>query len=307
MKIRTIFFLCLAALSIPAIGSSLWLAGSAWHEWALASQSTRYVRAMGDVMRSQEVLGIERASLMVATTAAEPQRDDLAQAAATTDAALAASAGSLAAAHLPLEAVTRTQREMERLRQSVAAAALHPPAERDPQLLPGLVQAMNPLLDALLQAGDIAEQNTDRSNIRVAQVGDIASQVAALRSLGGGRNQLINNWIAASKPVPQPGDDFPVMTGQIMATWDRIRQMVKAVGEPPHLRQAIEQTQARFFRDVEPRYEEYGKLARAGAERPMTMDAYRTWAVASLKLLVPARNAAVADAVDLGQDLEARR
>jgi methyl-accepting chemotaxis protein len=303
MKIRSVFLISLVALSLPSIGSSLWLASSALHEWTLASDSTRYSRAMGDAMLAQEMLSVERAYLQGAATVAAPNQEALAKAAADSDAALAAASGSLAAAGLPDQVAVGTRQEMSALRQRLAEALQQPPEARDPKLAPALASAMNPLLDALLQSGEVAGQRTTLSKAEVGQVANIASQVATLRALGGTRNQLINNWLTSSHPVPQQGNEFPVLTGKMLSTWDRIQQMVKAAGSPPHLRDAVESTQQRFFQSIEPRYLEYGKLAAAGAERPITMDEYRKWAVASLTELVPARNAAVADAIELGDQL----
>ena len=303
MKIRSVFLISLVALSLPSIGSSLWLASSALHEWTLASDSTRFSRAMGDAMLAQEMLSIERAYLQAAATVAAPNQEALAKAAADSDEALIAASGSVAAAGLPDQVVVGARQQMSTLRQRLADALQQPPEARDPKLAPALANAMNPLLDALLQSGEVAGQRTTLSNAEVGQVANIASQVAALRALGGTRNQLINNWLTSSHPLPQQGNEFPVLTGQMLSTWDRIQQMVKAAGSPPHLREAVESTRQRFFQSIEPRYLEYGKLASAGAERSITMDDYRKWAVASLKELVPARNAAVADAIDLGDRL----
>ncbi|HJS84578.1 MAG TPA: hypothetical protein VJ779_03890, partial [Acetobacteraceae bacterium] len=149
MRLRTVFLLCFAAASVPALGWSAWTAADAWTKWSNAVAAVRAAEAMGDALYLVEALSVERGALQERALSEGPGVENLAEIAARNDTMLDRAQRDLRAAGLPDEAVTRAREILAVARSRVAEAVRHPRAERDPALIPDIMAQLYDRLGAV--------------------------------------------------------------------------------------------------------------------------------------------------------------
>jgi diguanylate cyclase (GGDEF)-like protein len=300
MRLRTVFLLCFAAASLPAVGWSVWTAVRAQEEWTNAASAVRAAVAMGDALHLIETLSIERGALQERALSDGPTADDLAAIAARDDALLDRAQRSMRAAGLPDEAVTRTREILTTARGEVAAAIVVPLSERDPNLLQTIMVQLHERLDVVNAALTVAGREAERADSRVGALVTVGSLAVEMRGAAGWRSTVLSAWMGGRVLSVAQLDDEMYVTGEVHHAWDRLQRQVVIVGEPPRLAAAIAATREGFFRQAEPRYLEVLAMARAGAGRPMTLPAWRKWTVEALQGTLLARDAAITEAVDYG-------
>jgi diguanylate cyclase (GGDEF)-like protein len=303
MNLRTVFLLCFAAASLPAAGWSAWIAGNARQQWAEARSAVQMASAMGDALQLVEALSIERGALQERSLSDIPGVENLAEVAARNDALLDRTQRSMLAAGLPDEAVTRARAMLLDARARVAEAIKRPRAERDLSFVAPMVAHALERLDEVERAVARAEREAARANASVGEVVAVGSLAVEMRSAAGRRSTFISGWMGGQPFPADQLDQSMYLTGQIQHAWERLQRQVLIVGGSPRLEAAVAATRDTFFREAEPRYREALATARANADRPMTLGAWRRWTIVALKGTLIARDAAIAEAVERGTAL----
>ncbi len=304
MRLRTLFLICFAIASLPALIWSAQTALKSRAEWSTARAGVRAAGAMGDALRLVEALSVERGALQERALSDGSGVEDLGAIAAANDALLDRTQASLRAARLPDEAVTQARRILLVARRRVAEAVRLPRAERDPGLIPDLMAQLYTRLADVEEAVAAAEAATAQADARIGQLVEVASLAVEMRDAAGKRSSHLSGWFGGRKLTPEQIRDLTLLTGRIQQAWDRLRHQVAVVGKPERLVAAVTATRDGFFRESEPVYLRYGLLAAAGDPRPLSLAEWRRWTIAALVGVLPARDAAVAEAVAFGERLE---
>jgi diguanylate cyclase (GGDEF)-like protein len=305
MRLRVVFLICFAAASLPAVGWSAWIVAMAWTAWTDAASAVRAAEAMGQALHLVEALSVERGALQERALSARPGAEDLQSIAARNDALLDRAQHGMRLAGLPDEAVVRAREMLASARARVAAAIVQPLAERDPALVPAIMEQLYARLDAVEDAVALAEAETARSSASVGALVAVGSLSVEMRAAAGRRSTHLSGWMGGRTLAPRQIDEAMHLTGQVQHAWDRLRRQVLLVGEPPRLAAAVAATRDGFFRDAEPVYRGLVALARAGGAPPMPLPEWRRWTVAALPGTLAARDAAIAEAVAHGRALAA--
>ncbi|MBV8615025.1 MAG: diguanylate cyclase, partial [Acetobacteraceae bacterium] len=305
MRLRTVFLLCFAAASLPALGWSLLTAADAWMKWSNAIAAVRAAEAMGQALHLVEALSVERGALQERALSDGPGVENLAEIAARNDALLDRAQRALRAAGLPDEAVTRAREILATARARVAEAVRRPLAERDPALVPDIMAQLYDRLGAVEAAVALAEGATARASASVGALVEAGSLAVDMRAAAGRRSSHLSGWVGGRALTQGQIEDLALLTGQIQHAWDRLRRQVEMTGSPPRLVAAVAATRDGFFRQSEPVYRSLAAVARAGGKPPLGLRDWRRWTIAALPGVLPARDAAVAEAVARGSQLAA--
>jgi diguanylate cyclase (GGDEF)-like protein len=188
-------------------------------------------------------------------------------------------------------------------RARVAEAIKRPRAERDLSFVAPMVAHALERLDEVERAVARAEREAARANASVGEVVAVGSLAVEMRSAAGRRSTFISGWMGGQPFPADQLDQSMYLTGQIQHAWERLQRQVLIVGGSPRLEAAVAATRDTFFREAEPRYREALATARANADRPMTLGAWRRWTIVALKGTLIARDAAIAEAVERGTAL----
>ncbi|MBV9777632.1 MAG: EAL domain-containing protein [Acetobacteraceae bacterium] len=305
MRLRTVFLLCFAAASLPALGWSVWTAADAWARWSHATAAVRAAEAMGQALYLVEALSVERGALQERSLSDGPGVENLADIAARNDALLDRAQRSLRAADLPDEAVTKAREILGAARARVAEAVRRPLAERDPALVPDIMAQLYDRLGAVEAAVALAEGATARASASVGALVEVGSLAVDMRAAAGRRSSHLSGWVGGRPLTQRQIEDLTLLTGQIQHAWDRLRRQVAMTGSPPRLVAAMAATRDGFFREAEPVYRSLAAVARAGGKPPLSLRDWRRWTIAALPGVLPARDAAVAEAVAHGSQIAA--
>jgi len=187
MRLRTVFLLCFAAASLPALGWSVLTAVDAWAKWSNATAAVRAAEAMGQALYLVEALSVERGALQERSLSEGPGVENLAEIAARNDALLDRAQRALRAAGLPDEAVARAREILGVARARVAEAVRHPLAERDPALVPGIMAQLYDRLGAVEAAVALAEAATARASASVGALVEVGRLAVDMRAAAGRR------------------------------------------------------------------------------------------------------------------------
>lgn len=297
MRIRTLFLVGLAALAVPAVGVSCWMAFTATAEWEHARAVTRQARAMSDLMRVLTAIAIETGQLQEAVLAETPNLEALAKSKLVTDDALDGSAGTMAGtgAASIVEAVRGT---ISDVRRRTADAVAKPLAARDPNFPKELLAARNGLGNRIrAQVGEL-ETGIVQSDPGIGMLVQLGSQMIAMRDNAGSRSLLMTPWINGK---PFTADDVAtalLISGRIAGAWDRALATLDQVRPSAKLAAARERARTAFFGQAEPRYQALIKAALNHAAWDMSYVDFRKFTMAALAEIVPVREAAMDEAVE---------
>jgi methyl-accepting chemotaxis protein len=301
MKLRTIFFIGFAAVSLPATGWSTWVAKQAWMARADAVAATHIAEAMGNVMRVATGVAVETGQLLEAALAPAPNSDMLRRSAEVTDRALADAEGSLTRAGLPLASVREAARAMREARGSVAEAVKLPPDRRDSTLPADLLAKRVALAATLRSLVGSVETRAMRADPGVGSVAQLGSLTMEMREYAGTRSVVLTPWIDGRAYAPEEVGAAAMLSGRVAQSWDRVKRAIDQVGESARLRDARDAAQRRFFDQAEPVYAAFVGAALSRSAWPMAYADFRRWTVSVLAELVPLREAIMAEAVARGQ------
>ncbi|WP_052389721.1 putative bifunctional diguanylate cyclase/phosphodiesterase [Belnapia moabensis] len=263
---------------------------------------------MGDALHLVEALSVERGALQERALSVGAGVENLAEIAQHNDALLDRAEQSLRAAGLPVDPATRARDILVAARTRVADGITRPLAERDPNLVPAILAQLYERLDAVEAAVTLAEQKVTAASASVGRLVAVGSLAVDMRAIAGRRSSHLSGWFGGRPFSRTQADEVMYLTGKLQQTWDQLRQQVVVLGDPPSLSTAVAETHDRFFTKAEPVYRDLVDVARAGDKPPLTLPDWRRWTIAALPGTLPARDAAIAEAITHGQRLaEAER
>jgi diguanylate cyclase (GGDEF)-like protein len=303
MRLPTLFLACFATASVPALGWSVWTAATAWTDWSKAEAAVHAALAMGDALHVVEALSIERGALQEAALSQSPAVKELADTARRNDALLNRTQQSLRNARLPEQAVTKARDILAAARARVAEAIHRPLSERDPELVPAIMKQLYERLDAVEAAVALAQGRTAQGSASVGSLVAVAGLAVDMRAVAGRRSSHISGWVGGRRLSPAQLEEMLHLTGQLQHAWTQLQRQVRVLGNPPRLAIAISQTDDGFFRQAEPVYQNLIAIARNGGPPPQSLAEWRRWTVAALPGTLPARDAAIDEAVSVGRQL----
>jgi methyl-accepting chemotaxis protein len=297
MKIGRLFLIGLAALAVPAIGISSWLAVGATVKWIHAREVTQQSRAMSDLMRLLTDIAIESGQLQEAAFADTPNLDALAKWKGVTDDALQRSSKSAGDADTRA-VVDMANGAVTKLRAMTAAAIAKPKSERDPDFAKELLATRTEVGNRIRKQLSIIETGIVQTDPAIGMMVQLGSQMMAMRDAAGARSVLITPWLAGK---PYGSDDVIralQMSGRIAGIWDRALVTLGQIQPGPRLAAARDQARSNFFDSAEPRYLALIKAAFDHTEWSMAYADFRKFTVAALTEIVPVREAAMNEAVE---------
>lgn len=304
MRIRTLFLLGLVALAVPAVGVSGWMATTAATEWLHIRTVVDESRAMSDLMRILTAIAVETGQLQEAVLTETPNAEALSKSKAVTDETLERGARSMGATG-PGAIVAEARHTIDDLRQRTADAIQRPLAGRDANFAKELLAARNALSDHIRAQLSALETGIVRSEPAVGILVQLGSQMMGLRDAAGSRSVLITPWINGKPFTPENVATAMILSGRIAATWDRALTTIDQVHAGPQLIATRDQVKSAFFGQAEPRYLALLNAAVTHADWGMSYADFRKFTVAALATIVPAREAAMDEAVDHAEQLSA--
>ena len=301
MRIRSVFLLALGLVALPGLTNLSSTALQEWHHWTSADVAVRVAAAMGRVMHAYEKLTVERGVLTTALLAPGADSAAVRQAASETAAEMALAEQALTAAGQPADWLRGVAAEADEIARGMPGMLAKPSAERDPAARNALVKRMIRLNGVLQDITDQLGRQARLADPAVGALAAVALEVMQARDLAGVRSSLLLAWLGGD-PAAQPmQDSLADLTSRIDQSWEALQHDVAGLGDPPNLHAAIAATRERFFVKYEPAFRAIIAAARGGAARPMTVPQYRAASVPALADLLVGRDAAIGDAVALGQ------
>ncbi|MBX9748273.1 MAG: HAMP domain-containing protein [Roseococcus sp.] len=304
MRVRTLFNL--AMLSIGCV-ATLVAGGLAWAEFrkaVAAREAAGHVAVSADLLRLTERLVIERGNYVIRMNAAGAAdsgvMDRLRALEVETDAALQRTLDALRAAGLEagLRRLDAMPAELTALRGALRPAAQQPLAAREAALRGRPQAAYGELLASVSQL-------LDGSHRAVAQAGGgleglllVARITWDIRDAASRRIVPIGTALNSGRALTPAELETIAGAGMVVESgWNRARMVVRMLGEPPRLAQAVSEVQTRYFGEPARMTEALVAAGRAGSAYPLTGDAFTAWATPSLQLLLLLRDAALEAAV----------
>ncbi len=310
MRVRTLFNLAMLAIGCLA---TLVAGGLAWGEFRKAMgarEATAQVAVSADLLRLTERLVIERGNYVIRMNAAGAADSGVMQRLRAleveTDAALERTLGALRAAGLEAGRLETMPAELTALRAQLRPAAEQPLTARDPALRGRPLAAYTEMLGRV-------SQSLDGSHRAVAEAGGglealllVARITWDVRDAASRRIVAVGTALNSGRPLTPAeietiaGASFAVESG-----WNRARMVVRMLGEPPRLVQAVSEVQSRYFGEAMRMTEALITAGRTGAAYPLAGDAFTAWATPALQPILLLRDAALEDAVVRARAAEA--
>ncbi|GGF35699.1 methyl-accepting chemotaxis protein [Aliidongia dinghuensis] len=300
MRIRTLFLVGLAALAVPAVGVSGWMASAATAEWLHARTVTREARAMSDLMRVLTTIAIESGQLQEAVLAETPNLEALAKSKAATDEALARSTVTMADAG-SLAIVDDARNTIMDLRGKTAAAIAKPLGARDANFPKELLAARVGLADRIRARLGALETGIVQADPAIGMLAQLGSQMMAMRDNAGARSTLMTPWINGKPFAPDDVAKAMALSGRIAGAWERALVTIEQIRPSARLIAARDRARDGFFAQSEPHYQALVNAALNHVDWGMSYADYRKFTVAALTDIVPVREAAMDEAVGLGE------
>ena len=306
MRIRSAFLLGFAAVALPGLMASGWLAAGHWHAWNRTQSAEAATVVVSNVQRAQTAFAVELGQLTAAAMAPRPDLQALEPARRISDALLEEGMRSAAASGFDSTAPREAAAALATLRQRLEAMAGQPQAERD------AVRYSHDILALRMDLGNrlsmLAAEAAKRVAAEAPSVASsvaIASQVMDLREYAGRRNLIMNGWVGGQGVTPEQILAADRLTGQLQQAWDSARRMIEASGSAPLQQELARQTE-NYLRTEEPRWRQLIDLARArlaapaGAalpEWPHPLPQFRAWTVPAQARILQMRDAALEQAL----------
>jgi methyl-accepting chemotaxis protein len=297
MRIRTLFLIGLAALAVPAICISGWMASSATTEWSHARKVTQQARAMSDLMRLLTGIAVETGQLQEAALAETPNLEALTKSKAVTDDALAHTA-STAAGTDAMAIVDEARRTIIELRRRVDDATRQPISARDANFPKELLATRTAVSDGIRKQLGTFETAIVQADPAVGMLVQLGSQMMLMRDNAGARSVLITPWINGKPFTPDNVATAFTMSGRVALAWDRALATIGQIRPSARLAAARDRVQAGFFAEAEPRYLALLAAALVHGDWGMPYADFRKFTVGALAEIVPVREAAMEEAVD---------
>jgi methyl-accepting chemotaxis protein len=304
MRVRTLFNL--AMLSIGCVATIV-AGGLAWAEFrkaVAAREAAGHVAVSADLLRLTERLVIERGNYVIRMGAAGAAdagvMDRLRALEVETDAALQQTLEALRMAGLgaELRRLEGMPAQLTALRAALRPAAQQPLAARD-----AAIRARPPAAYGEMLAS--VSQLLDGSHRAVALAGGgleglllVARITWDIRDAGSRRIVPVGTALNSGRALtPAELETIAGASSAVESGWNRARMVVRMLGEPPRLAQAVTEVQTRYFGEPVRMTEALIAAGRAGAAYPLSGDAFTAWATPALQQLLLLRDAALEAAV----------
>jgi methyl-accepting chemotaxis protein len=304
MRVGTLFNLAMLSIGCVAAIVAGGLAMGEFRKAVAAREAAGQVAVSADLLRLTERLVIERGNYVIRMNAAGAAdsgvMDRLRALEAETDGALQRTREALRAARLDTELrrLDAMPAELATLRAALRPAAQQPLAARDaalrgrPQAAYGsMLASVSELLDgshrALAAAGGGLE-----GLLLVARITWDIRDAASRRIVAIGTALNSGRALTPAELETIAGAALVVESG-----WNRARMVVRMLGEPPRVAQAVTEVQSRYFGEPARMTEALVAAGRAGAAYPLTSDAFTAWATPALQQILLLRDAALEAAV----------
>ncbi|WP_431304769.1 methyl-accepting chemotaxis protein [Sediminicoccus sp. BL-A-41-H5] len=304
MRVRTLFNL--AMLSIGCVAGIV-AGGLAWAEFRKAMgarEATAQVAVSAELLRLTERLVIERGNYVIRMNAAGAADSGvmgrLRALEAETDAALGRTLGALRGAGLEagLRRLEGMPAELSALRAQLRPAAEQPLTAREAALRGRPQAAYTEMLTRVSQSLDgshraVAEAGGGLEGLLlVARITWDVRDAASRRIVAVGTALNSGRALTPAELETIAGASFAVESG-----WNRARMVVRMLGEPPRVAQAVTEVQTRYFGEPMRMTEALVAAGRAGAAYPLSGDAFTAWATPALQNILLLRDAALEEAV----------
>jgi methyl-accepting chemotaxis protein len=288
--------------------------GEAFNDRQSAVTARGLAEMQGSLMRANELVGIERGADNAALFEArigDPKSDALAKPRAATDEAfktLLAQARALQHPAIDLRRIEQAQATVLDWRKKVDAALVRPLPERPQDVLRGYAQAFIDLVGSMTPALNAHDAAISQADSDVAATMVLARLAADLRATGSARATPMTNVIVSGKPIPPEVllryHDF---NGRITTLWDRVTMTMQMINASPALKAEVDKTYQAYFKTIPGMYDEILAGSDKGGQWPFTVAEFRARHNPNLYFAGFLRDAAVAEALRIADDLIARR
>ncbi len=311
MRVRTLFLLGFAIVSVPGLATTAWVAGTAWTRWSDARSAEANTRAISALQRAQTAVVTEIGVLLAASLAAQPDREALARGAQATDHLIEAARRSLADSSGDERPALEARSALTELRRRLDGLLGKPPAERDPDFGREVIAQRSALGARLAKPAEAAARRVATEAPALATPVDIAMQAMAMREATGRRNLMMNNWVAGQAISLEDYVTAERLTGRAEQAWEATKGKLAMLPEAPRLQAAAARLREAHDGRNAPHWErllQWGRARATGEAVPAwseTVAAFRAWSVPAQAEIILLRDAALdqalADSADLAE------
>jgi methyl-accepting chemotaxis protein len=314
MRIRNSFLILMLLIAVIVLGVTGTMIGEAFNDRQSAVTARGLAEMQGSLMRANELIGIERGADNAALFEArigDPKSDVLAKPRAATDEAfktLLAQARALQHPAIDLRRIEQAQATVLDWRKKVDAALVRPLPERPQDVLRGYAQAFIDLVGSMTPALNAHDAAISQADSDVAATMVLARLAADLRATGSARATPMTNVVVSGKPItPEVLLRYHDFNGRIAALWDRVTMTMQMINASPALKAEVDKTYQAYFKTIPGMYDEILAGSDKGGQWPFTVAEFRARHNPNLYFAGFLRDAAVAEALRIADDLIARR
>ncbi|WP_341909111.1 methyl-accepting chemotaxis protein [Ferrovibrio terrae] len=314
MRIRNSFMILMLLIAVIVLGVTGVMIREAFNDRQSAVMARGLAEMQGSLMRTNELIGIERGADNAALFEArigDPKSDTLAKPRAATDEAfktLLAQARALQHPAVDLRRIEQAQATVLDWRKKVDAALVRPLPERPQDVLRGYAQAFIDLVGSMTPALNAHDAAISQADSDVAATMVVARLAADLRATGSARATPMTNVIVSGKPIPPEVllryHDF---NGRIAALWDRVTMTMQMIDASPALKAEVDKTYQAYFKTIPGMYDEILAGSDKGGQWPFTVAEFRARHNPQLYFAGFLRDAAVTEALRIADNLIAQR
>ncbi len=304
MRVGTLFNLAMLSIGCVAAILAGGLAVGEFRKAVAAREAAGQVAVSADLLRLTERLVIERGNYVIrmnASGAADVAvMERLRAVEVETDAALQRTLGALRAAGLEagLRRLDAMPAELAALRGTLRPAAQQPLAARDAALRGRPQAAYGEILSSVSQLLDGSHRAVAAAGGGLEGLLLVARITWDIRDAASRRIVPIGTALNSGRALTSA--ELETIAGAAMAVesgWNRARVVVRMLGEPPRVAQAVAEVQTRYFGEPARMTEALVAAGRTGAAYPLTGDAFTAWATPALQQILLLRDAALEAAV----------
>jgi methyl-accepting chemotaxis protein len=306
MRIRMLFTLVMSGIALIGAVAAGTVATLEWRATRLATSAALGTEAAVTLMRLTEKLVIERGNYVIRMNASGAANNEtmerLRGIKAETDAAIAPAVAGLRA--MPgfathADRLAAAPGALAELRRAMDAAAVLDLPQRDAAIRARPQAVYDQLLGQVSAALEEAHQVLARTDGPLGDLMLVARLSWDLRDHASRRIVAVATALNSNRAMTATELETAVAAGRVMeATWARIRMVSGLIGNPPKLAAAIAEVDQRYFGEIARRTQGLVDAGRAGATYPMDSAAFTAFATPGLQVLLQARDAALAEALE---------
>jgi diguanylate cyclase (GGDEF)-like protein len=313
MRIRTVALLLTGGIGLVTFAGIASIYGTQRNYLKRLDETKSLVHVIGDISRFVEAMALERGVYNQLLVSEQRSENDVAALATPrvemTDRVFADSESDLSrlpgALRQPIDRfIQKARSELSGARSDFRNALPKGQADRisaSEHVVKRFLEAAGFIDEAIIQA----EREVSDREPRIGLIVKNPRLANEMREAAGQRSTILSRYVGTRVPFDDDArDKVSELTGAVHGAWIRLQRLSRQAGDTPRLEEAIENIRTKFMMEGEPIYEGLARDARQGLPPRMGLQEWRAWTVKMLTVILQARDAPIAQALDDISSLE---